>query len=300
MIENPPPWPDGKRCAAAITFDMDSDSMLHVSLPEAAHKRVSALSWLRYDQVAVPRILEIYRRYDLKQTFFIPAWCMEQYSGLVEQIAAGGHEIGLHGYIHELAYAQASRDEEEYWLQRSLDSMEQVTGARPSGWRAPLYSFSEHTADLLTAAGFSYDSSLMGDDVPYVLRSSAGDLLELPVDWASDDWPQYVQSLEFEYLMPINSPDRAMDVFRAEFDAAWEHRGLWIATWHPFVSGRPARAMRILSLLDYMLDKGDVWIASLGEIARHVQSLIDSGSYSPRVDSLPYLTEPVSARPPTI
>ena len=56
LIANPPTWPNGARCAVALTFDVDTDSMLHYSLPETAHKKLTALSWTRYDQVAVPRI----------------------------------------------------------------------------------------------------------------------------------------------------------------------------------------------------------------------------------------------------
>ncbi len=48
MIENPVPWPDGARCAAAITFDMDADSLLHLEHPEDSITRVSGLSMLRY------------------------------------------------------------------------------------------------------------------------------------------------------------------------------------------------------------------------------------------------------------
>ena len=65
--------------------------------------------------------------------------------------------------------------------------------------------------------------------------------MELPSDHSLDDWPQYVNMKEFKMGMTIQSPDRAMDVFRADFDAAWEHGGLWAAIWHPFVSGRLAR-----------------------------------------------------------
>ena len=32
-----------------------------------------------------------------------------------------------------------------------------------------------------------------------------------------------------------------MQVFQEEFDAMWEHRGMWVAVWHPFVTGRLAR-----------------------------------------------------------
>ena len=80
MIANPVPWPGGARCAVAFTFDMDADSFLHLARPKDAHRRIAAISQLRYGpQIGVPRILEMYRRYGLKQTFFVPAWCIEQY-----------------------------------------------------------------------------------------------------------------------------------------------------------------------------------------------------------------------------
>ena len=102
MIQNPIPWPNGARCAAAITFDMDADSLLHIDHPKDSLTKISAMSMLRYGpEVGVPRILEGYRRYGLKQTFFIPAWCIEQYPKTVEAIVEDGHEIGFHGYIHE-------------------------------------------------------------------------------------------------------------------------------------------------------------------------------------------------------
>ena len=181
MIANPVPWPNGAKCAVAITFDMDAESLIHLEHPKDGHNRVSALSMLRYGpEVAVPRILETYRRYEIKQTFFIPAWCIEQYPRTVEAIVEAGHEVGHHGYIHENPQA-ASRDEEQYWLRRSIDVIERATGQRPRGWRAPLYNFSQHSADLLLEEGFVYDASLMGDDVPYVLTTPNGELIELPL-----------------------------------------------------------------------------------------------------------------------
>jgi peptidoglycan-N-acetylglucosamine deacetylase len=64
----------------AITFDMDADSLVHVEHPRDSITRVSTISMLQYGpEVAVPRILEGYRRYGLRQTFLVPAWCIEQY-----------------------------------------------------------------------------------------------------------------------------------------------------------------------------------------------------------------------------
>lgn len=154
---------------------------------------------------------------------------------------------------------------------------------------------SEHSADLLIERGFSYDASLMGDDVPYLLRTSAGELVELPSSWALDDWPQYMHSIDIDFQMPIQSPQRAVEVFKAEFDAAWEYGGLFIPVWHPFLSGRLARWHEVSKLIEYMMVKGDVWFARMDEIAAHVQRSVSTGVYKPRIDSLPYYQGPVKA-----
>ena len=96
MIKNPVPWPNGAKVACAITFDIDTDSILHLEHREKAPEMLATMSWLKYDTVAIPRILEMYDRHEIKQTFFYPAWCMEQYPHLVEMILEGGHEIATH------------------------------------------------------------------------------------------------------------------------------------------------------------------------------------------------------------
>ena len=59
-------------------------------------------------------------------------------------------------------------------MRRSIEIIEQHTGQRPRGSRSPLYNFSMHTAELLAEEGFLYDSSLMGDDGPYLLATPRG------------------------------------------------------------------------------------------------------------------------------
>jgi peptidoglycan/xylan/chitin deacetylase (PgdA/CDA1 family) len=299
MIHRPVPWPNGARVAVAITFDMDADSLIHIEHPRDSISRLSAISMLKYGpEVGVPRILEGYRRYGLKQTFFVPAWCIEQYPHAVEAMISDGHEVGFHGYIHE-APNSLSRDEEHYWMQRSVAVIEKHTGRRPRGNRSPLYNFSGNTADLLIQEGFLYDASLMGDDVPYILHTSHGELVELPSSWALDDWPPYVHSIDLNYMFQIMSPDRAMEIFMAEFEAMrTAGGGLWIGVWHPFVSGRLSRWLRIEKMIEYMLGTGEVWFARLEDIAGHVQSLRSHGHYDARVDRLPYYDRPPIPSPP--
>jgi len=293
LIANPPPWPNGARCAACFSFDMDAESLLHLYHRDSAPNAVALSSALRYGPtVAVPRLIEIWRRYDIRQTVFVPGWCVEAYPRAVEALAAAGHELGHHGYLHEKPNTLTPHDEATV-LVRGIEAFERVLGYRPVGYRAPAYAFSAHTLDLLAEYGFAYDASLMGDDVPYLIANERTRLVELPSDYALDDWPQYVCMKEFGYMMPIQAPEAAFKVFRAEFDAAWNNGGLWIAVWHPFVSGRLARAEAMVELLDYMMAKGGVWLAPLSEISAHIRRVVDDGTWQPRVDQLPYWREPV-------
>jgi len=289
MLQRPVPWPNGAKVACAITLDMDADSLIHIHHPHDARNRLSTTSMLRYGpEVAVPRILDTYRRYGLKQSFFIPAWCIENHPETVEAIVEDGHEIGYHGYIHE-APNSLSVEQEHEWMCRSIGIIERRTGKRPRGNRSPLYHMSAGTPELLAREGFLYDSSLMGDDVPYVLSTPGGRLMELPVSWATDDWPPYVHAPDLNYMFQILPPDRAMEVFMAEFDAFRAcPGGLWIGVWHPFVSGRLSRWQTVEKMIDRMTSTGDVWFATLEEIATHVNMLEAKGEYDPRIDRLPY------------
>ncbi len=291
MLQRPVPWPNGARIACAITLDMDAESLVHIHHPTDAHNKLCTASMLRYGpEVAVPRILETYRRLDLKQSFFIPAWCIETYPETVDAIVAGGHEVGFHGYIHE-APNSLSVEQEHHWMCRSIEIIEGHTGQRPRGNRSPLYHMSDATPDLLAKEGFLYDSSLMGDDVPYILKTGEGELVELPVSWATDDWPPYVHSFDLNYAFQILPPQRAAEVFMAEFDAMIDHPGgLWIGVWHPFVSGRLSRWRQVEKMIEHMRSSGSVWFATLEEIARHIQAVRSSGEYDARVDTLPYQT----------
>ena len=287
MLANPIPWPEGNRCAVALTWDVDADSGLNYAHPDSADNLVATQSFVRYGpSIAVPRLMEIFRRLELRLTFFIPGWVIETYPAAIELIVSNGHEVGLHGYMHERSN-QLTRDEEAGVLARSLDAYSKRIGGRPRGWRAPGFAFSKHSLDLLVDAGFDYDSSLMGDDIPYSIQGTSGRLVELPTDWTLDDWPYYMHNRDFGYTMPISAPARAMEVFRAEFDAAHTYGALWISVWHPFLSGRLSKFHAIVELIEYMRSRGDVWFARLDQVCDHVRNLETAGKWRPSVVTIP-------------
>ena len=293
LIDNPPSWPNGARCAVCFAFDFDAESLLHLYYPQDSRRRITLSSALRYGpNVAIPRLVQIWKHFGIRQTVYTPGWCVETYPHAVEALVEAGHEIGHHGWLHERVNSLTATDEAKV-LRAGIKAIEKVTGRRPAGYRCPSGAFSAVTLDLLLDEVFSYDASLSGDDVPYLIENDRGSMIELPSDHALDDWPQYMNSRDFNHMLPIQSPETAMKVFRAEFDAAWLHGGLWSSVWHPFVSGRPARAQAMVELLEYMNGKGQVWFATMEDIASHIRDLIERKEWSPRRERLPFWEQPV-------
>jgi hypothetical protein len=168
-----------------------------------------------------------------------------------------------------------------------------MTGRKPRGYRAPVYNANQATIDLLIEHGFTYDSSLMADDIPYLMRTGRGELYEMPPHWGSDDWPPFAHYAEIGYMMPVKSPSEGLAASFEEFEAQYEAGGFWMGIWHPFLTGRLARWRVVERWLEDVLANRNVWFAPLEQIAAHVDGLVKSGSYQIRVEDLPYFTQPV-------
>ncbi len=293
MIQNPIPWPNGARCACCISFDMDADSLIHIARPEDSFNRLAPITMGRYGPtVAVPRILATYKRLGIRQSFFIPGWCIEHYPQAVEAILKGGHEIGHHGWIHEDPVVTAGHQRE--WIEKALDAHQRICGTSPRGYRAPVYNVTQEVVDLLIEHGFSYDSSLMADDIPYLMKTPGGELWEAPVHWGTDDWPPFAHFDEIGYLMPVRGPSAGLAGFWEEFEAQYEAGGFFMLIVHPFLTGRLARWRLVEQWLEKTLNTRDVWFAPLEEIIGHVARLRAEGGYEPRIEQLPYFDGPVS------
>lgn len=236
--------------------------------------RMSAMSHQAYGPITgVPRLLTILKRRDITSTFFVPGYTAVRYPDVVRSIVDHGHEIAHHGYLHESNRGLTELQELDI-LDRGSDVLEAITGVRPIGYRAPMWELNWHSPKLLRDRGFLYDSSLMDTDHPYELAVPDGDpLVEIPIQWAMDDFDQYCLMPDFFGSGPIQTPGRVVKMWRSEFDAIREERGCWVLTNHPFLSGRPSRAKALEGLIEYVSSLDDVWVASLGEIAGHVRTL---------------------------
>ena len=202
----------------------------------------------------------------------------------------GGHEVGHHGYLHEDPTRHSVAEQTE-WFGRAMEA-HRLVGNTPKGYRAPVYNITPGVIDLLCEYDFDYDSSLMGDDIPYLIRNNARELIEVPVHWGTDDWPPFAHYEEIGYMMPVKAPSVGLNAFFEEFEEQYEAGGMWHAIWHPFLTGRLARWRQVERWLEEVLESRDVWFATLGEIAQHVRQVAASDNNAIRCDTLPYYTTP--------
>ena len=261
-------WPNGARCAVALSFDSDHETN---ELRDGGLS-IGRLSWGQYGaRVGVPRILALLKKYDVRASFYVPAVTALLHEDEQHRVTAAGHEIGLHGWIHELNSALSYQDERDLML-RSADALEKITSVRPVGMRTPSWDFSPYTLRIACELGLVYDSSLMADEDCYelLLDDKPSGIIEVPVEWIRDDAAYFLMN-RFEALRPYTPPSDVLDIFRREFDGAYDAGGLFQLTMHPHIITARSRIWILEEIIRYAASKS-VWFATHSEVAAHVKT----------------------------
>jgi peptidoglycan/xylan/chitin deacetylase (PgdA/CDA1 family) len=260
----PARWPDGARCAVALSFDCDHETF-ELGQGNAA---IGRLAWGEFGRrVGVPRILKVLSSHDVKASFYVPA-----IAGMIDpaeprKIVDAGHEVGIHGWIHE-NNSRLDRDSERDLMLRSRDALEQLTGIAPRGFRSANWDLSPHTIDLVREMGLSYDSSLMADEDCYELlcEGQPSGVVEVPVEWLRDDAVYFLFNRN-PATRPWATPEDVYSIFQREFDAAWDQGGVFQLVMHPFVIGYRSRIWILDKLITHAKQKGQVWFGTHQQVA---------------------------------
>ena len=279
-------WLGASRAVAVLSFDVDAESPILAKGRRYADHAMVMTHQAYGPLVGVPRLIELLAEYGLPATFFVPGLTAERYPAVVERILEAGHEVGHHSHSHR-SPVDLTEAEERADFERALAALDRL-GVRPDGHRAAMWEASWRTAGLVAEYGLRYDSSLMDADRPYRLRAGERTIAELPPHWSLDDWEQYAFLPRPHIGSVIESPLKALEMWRAELDAMRRHGCLFMLTCHPFLSGRPSRVEALRALIEHALDAGDVEFAAASTVAE--RALVD--------EELPERTlEPVSADP---
>ena len=263
---NPDSWPGGARVAVLLSYDVDNETVQGL---RTGNINIGQLSQGQYgSRVALPRIVKLMDEQEIPATFFFPAWSLKlapEQAEIIQQ--SGRHEIGVHGWIHELNTSLDGATESRL-LAQAVDQIEAITGTRPVGYRAPSWNHSPNTLQIVRDMGFLYESSLMHDDRPYELLQDGEPtgVVELPVEWILDDAP-LLNPLGTRYMNPRD----VMQVWMDEFDKAWEEGTIFLLTMHPHVIGHRSRLVALEGLIEHIKSKDQVWFATHEQAAHYVR-----------------------------
>jgi polysaccharide deacetylase family protein (PEP-CTERM system associated) len=170
-----------------LTFDFEDWHQL-------VHRRLGLSDWRagsgEFDE-HVSALLDFLGELDLRATFFVAGVAAERHPQALQEVAARGHEVACHGYLHRRVFHQTPHEFRDDVV-RCVDVIARLCGVEPEGYRAPWFSITRDSLwayDVLLELGFRYDSSLY--DSPFVPRRirpvpSApffvhGELLEFPI-----------------------------------------------------------------------------------------------------------------------
>lgn len=143
-----------KKRVCLLTNDVETTSILNGGLrPETG---ISV--WKQ----GMPRLLDLYAKYNAKATFFFIADYVEQCPEVVKMILPYGHEVACHGYTHEhtQAFDVMSLEQQIDHLSRAKKILEDISGQEVVSFRAPALRVNQYTPQVLIETGFKIDSSV--------------------------------------------------------------------------------------------------------------------------------------------
>jgi peptidoglycan/xylan/chitin deacetylase (PgdA/CDA1 family) len=264
----PDAWPGGARFGVALSFDCDHECF-ELGAGGAA---VGRLAWGEFGRrVGVPRVLDVLRRHGVPASFYVPAACVRLDPDEPRRIAADGHEVGMHGWLHENNSRLDAATERDLML-RARDVLARALGADPVGFRSANWDLSPHTIPLVKELGLEYDSSLMADDSCYELLVDGvpTGIVEVPVEWLRDDAVYLLFNRE-PATRPWTTPDEVYSIFRRELEGAAREGGLFQLVMHPFVIGYRSRVWILERLIEDAKALGGAWFGTHADVARWVR-----------------------------
>ncbi|MBU0643569.1 MAG: polysaccharide deacetylase [Alphaproteobacteria bacterium] len=243
-------------------------------------------------EVGSMRLLDLFDKFGIKTTWFIPGHSAETFPEQMKEVAKRGHEIGIHGYSHENPIAMTP-EQEEAVLDKCIDLITELSGKRPTGYVAPWWEFSAVSNELLLKKGIKYDHSLMHKDFePYrvrvgdtwtkidyagkpedwmkpLVRGEETDLIEIPANWYLDDLPPMMFIKKSPNSHGFVNPRDIEQMWQDQFDWVYENMdyAVFPITIHPDVSGRPQVLLMLERLFKHMAAHEGVKFVTMDEMA---------------------------------
>ncbi|KAI0684434.1 glycoside hydrolase/deacetylase [Earliella scabrosa] len=238
-------------------------------------------------EVGVPRLLKLFDKYNIKATWFIPGHSVETFPEQLAPIRDGGHEIGLHGYTHEVQ-GRLTVEQQKDVLDHSFEVLTKFNnGIPPKGSCAPCWETTRENTRLLLEKGIEYDHSDMAHDsqayylrvdddwtkIDYqakaetwmkpLVRGKETGLVEVPANWYLDDWPPLAFVKQRPNTQGWVSTRNVEQLWKDTFTYLYreEENFIFPITIHPDVSGRPHVLLMLERFIEWVNTHADVqWV----------------------------------------
>lgn len=275
-----PQWPGGARIAVQIALNYEAGGERNILHGDAASEDVLAdgpfgpYPGLRApyvesefefgSRVGTWRLLRILRERGIPCSFLAVGQAIEANPEIACAAVEDGHEMVGHGY-RWFDYQGVPLEEERRYIRQTVDAITRITGTRPVGWMTGRPSMNTRRL-LVEEGGFLYDRDSLSDELPYWVSVTGKPHLCVPYSFETNDlrctaFGDFVTSEDYFTYMKD-----AFDCLYAEGET--QPRMLSLAL-HDRILGRPARAVGLQRLLDYLQSHERVWFARGDEIARH-------------------------------
>ena len=269
-------WPQGYHAAFSFTIDVDAESPQMWRNRATGIRGLNQLEQRRYGlREGLFHLLDILDRHQVRASCFVPGYEAETRPWLLELLAGRGHEVGMHGWYHEVV-ADVSTERFREITEKSLELFQRVLGRKPAGFRSPSWEMTPESFGVLADLGLIYDSSLSGYDHPYEI----GGMAEIPIQWPLDD------AVFFRFIgggadheKPASTAGQCVDWVNFS-STICRYGGIAVSTMHPWLTGRPGRLPLAEALLEHFCRAEGIWVAPLADIAEYHNASVNRGVYA--------------------
>lgn len=259
-------WPNQASFTCVLTIDVDGDLPLLAEDSANLDREKTRSAGLYGPEHGAPRLLRMLTAEGFGAHRFFPGEMARRYPGLVAEVVAAGHGVGVHGNRH-IDFSRIGLDEQIAEMTDGRDTVASAAGVQPTGFRIPAAEWAQGFPEAMSGAGFRWSSSLPSDDMPFFLTGSG--LVEIPFRYELEDQQYLGYNLD-----PPFPPGQSRITPLSLVEANWMHEvagaqrfgTLLHLRLNAEVMGFPGRVVMLRRFLTGLRDRGDVWFTSMDEL----------------------------------
>ena len=209
-------------------------------------------AWHEYgNRVGFWRMLKLFDQFNVPGVLAINGSAIEAYKPIAEAALKRNWEFMGHGYTQK---NMQKVEDEALDIRKTTEAIEGFTGRKPRGWLGPGLTETWHTPDILQEAGYDYVCDWVLDDQPVVLKTRAGEIVNIPYTQECND----VAMMLIQHHKASEYRDRALDQFDQLYEDAQDGARVMALVLHPYIMGAPHRLKYFKQVLETIRHKEGV------------------------------------------